>query len=101
MDIPAENDPHRSALEQDVFRAMQVDGYDYDCRLYDGTHGRPRLVFLNGPEFCGHYDLPGALIEAYDAFVFHAEQLRRELEGKDKEKNKIIELNTEVRKEAA
>lgn len=101
MDVPAEKNAHRDALERGVFYAMQVDGYDYDCRIYDGTHGRPRLVFLNGPEFCGHYELPGALIEAYNAFVYHAEQLRRELESKDSKKKKIVKITKEVRKEAA
>lgn len=69
-----------------VLRAFDMESYldgyyiyDYDFRVYDTGHGRKRLVFLSGIEFCGLQKLPGALADVHRALKYQVRQLRREL----------------------
>lgn len=75
---PSQN-KHRDVLTQAVWSSFSMDSYDYDVRLFNDSHGRARLVFLNGPEFGGLYDVPSSLIDARECFTWHCEKLKQEL----------------------
>lgn len=76
---PGAENVRRQNAEREIYGILSLNAYDYDCRLYDGSHGRPRLVILTGPEFYGHSELPGALAEVRSTLEEHSVQLRREL----------------------
>lgn len=82
---PGAKNPYRQSAERNAYNSLSLDAYDYDCRLYDGSHGRARLVFLTGPEFYGHSELPGALAEVRSTLEEYSGRLRRELGLADKE----------------
>lgn len=82
---PGESDLRHEAVT-DVLHAFDLEGYvdgyyiyDYDFRVYDTGHGRKRLVFLSGIEFCGLQELPGALADVHCALKYQVQRLRREL----------------------
>ena len=53
--------------------------YDYDFRVCDTGHGRKRLVFLSGIEFCGIQGLPGAMADVRCTLEHQVRRLRRAL----------------------
>lgn len=82
---PGESDLRHEAVT-DILRAFDLEGfldgyyiYDYDFRVCDTGHGRKRLVFLSGIEFCGIQGLPGAMADVRRALEYQVQRLRREL----------------------
>ena len=76
---PNTENRYLQSTEREVYDSLSIDAYDYDCRLYDGSHGRARLVILTWPEFYGHSELPGALAEVRRVFESATRRLRQEL----------------------
>ena len=79
--VPPKENEFRRGLESSLESALYVPDYSYDGRWYADTkrRGGCRLVMLCYCEFCGHYYLPEALSEAYDAFVYYSKQLKEAL----------------------
>lgn len=83
-DLPLGDSDYRKNLTHDIYRSFEIDynHYDYGFRVYDGIHGRSRLVFLMGCEFCGFDEVPAALAEIKNVLTAHVNQLRKELAPK-------------------
>ena len=77
--ISRDGNPLRLDGERAVYQCFCLDAYDYGVRLYDGSHGSPRLVILSGEEFYGHTELPRVLAEVKDTFESYCRKLKAEI----------------------
>ena len=79
--LQPEDNEFRRGLERSLESALYIPDYSYDGRWYADTKHKSgcRLVMLCYCEFYGHCYLPAALSEAYDAFAYYAEQLKKAL----------------------
>lgn len=97
-------DPEKNKFRSDMFRALNaafdLPDYSFGARSYEDTKHKNgcRIVLLMYCEFYSHYMVPGALAEAYDAFVHYTKLLQKEL---DELKGEIIAFPTQEQKEAA
>lgn len=78
-DITKDLNPFRREIAKDVYQCFTLSSYDFDVRVFDGSRGRPRVVFLDGEEFYGHSELPGALMEVRNTFESYCRRLKKEL----------------------
>ena len=81
LQIKPEENKHRNDMNRALSSALDIPDYSYDARWYFDTKRRSgcRLVLLCYCEFCGYHYIPNALGEAYDAFVYHTQQIREAL----------------------
>ena len=84
--FPLGGSEFRAQVEKDIYTSLDAEfghySYDYGFRFYSNRHGRGRLVFLMGCEFCGLHQVPTALAEAKRALQYHVLSLRKALEPK-------------------
>lgn len=83
--LPLGGSEFRAQVEKDIYASLDIEyehyNYDYDFRFYSDRHGRGRLVFLMGSEFCGLHMVPAGLAEAKNTLQFHVQKLRKMLES--------------------
>jgi len=79
--LSREKDPFRKELICNLESALYIPDYSYDARWYCDTkrRGGCRLVLLVYCDFCGSCYIPAALADAYDAFAYHTERLKKEM----------------------
>ena len=79
--VPPENDPYRQELYQAIDTGFSFNSYSYIYRVYTDTSKKNgcRIVLLFYCEFCTHYEVPGGLLDVYDAFEEQTLRLKREL----------------------
>lgn len=98
---PKEN-KYRTEMDRDLDSALYIPDYSYDARWFMDTRneGGCRLELLCYCEFCGYFWIPEALSEAYDAFVFHTNRIKKAIA--DLERAEPVELSIKAhQKEAA
>ena len=97
-------EPKKNKFRSDMFSALNaafdLPDYSFGARSYEDTKHKSgcRIVLLMYCEFYSHFMVPGALAEAYDAFVHYTKLLQKELDGL---KGKIVAFPTQGEKEAA
>lgn len=99
--IPPETNRFRNAITHAIESGFCFDGYSYGYHVYNDTSRKNgcRIVLLFYCEFCSYYEVPGGLLDVYDAFEYQTSLLKAEL-GMSKT-GKIILLSERERKEAA
>ena len=75
--------PFRQDGEGEIYQCFNLSAYDYDVLLYDGSHGKSRLVILYGEEFYGESELPEALLDVKNTFASYCKRLKDALTGKE------------------
>ncbi len=100
---PKEESSYRKEMLGAINSALSFPDYSYGTYSYEDTSRRNgcRLVLVLGPEFCCHYMVPGALCEAYDAFDYHTQRLRKALAELDHPKLMELPKRKHQRKEVA
>ena len=71
-------------IKKEICTAFNFDGYHYydynfDWKLSAKDRGRKRVLFFLGPEFCGLYEMPLALLEIWDGFRYLNQKPEAEL----------------------
>lgn len=82
--IGEKENPYMREIERTICSAFSLDGYqyydyNYDWKLSARDRGRKRILFFLGPEFCGLYEMPMALLEIWDGFRYLSRKLEAEL----------------------
>lgn len=98
---PAEN-PHRTALQQEVSSAFALSSYGYQYYLYTDLDrkGPCRIVLVSDCEFYSLYEVPGGLLDILDALHLHTRVMREALKAA-KQTVLALPLPQEQKKEAA
>ena len=100
--VGEEENPYMKEVERTICAAFYLSTYHYDYdfgwKLSAKDRGRKRILFFLGPEFCGLFEMPMALLEIWEGFRYLNQKLEAEL-GLNK-LVPIYPLRTE-RKEAA
>ena len=100
--VSEEENPYMREIERTIRSAFSLSAYyysyDFDWRLSAKDRGRMRILFFLGPEFCGLFEMPLALLEIWEGFRYLNRKLEAELGL-----NKLVPIHPliEERKEAA
>lgn len=74
--------PFREDGENEVYRCFNLESYDYGVFLYDGSHGKSRMVILYGEEFYGENELPEVLLDVKYTFMSYCKRIKNALAAK-------------------
>ena len=82
--IGEEENPYMGEIKREICSAFNFDGYHYydynfEWKLSAKDRGRKRILFFLGPEFCGLYEMPMALLDIWDGFRYQTWELEAEL----------------------
>lgn len=85
LDLKPTENTIREDMKHALDCALSIPDYSYDAAWYSDINKRNgcRLVLLYGCDFNSHHMLPGAIKEAYDAFVLYTKQLREAISDLD------------------
>ena len=81
--ISEKENPYMAAIERTIQSAFSLSDYhydyNYDWKLSAKDRGRKRILFFLGPEFCGLFEMPLALLDIWDGFRYQNWKLEAEL----------------------
>lgn len=100
---PKEKNTYREEMFRAINNALSFPEYSYGIYSYEDTSRRNgcRLVLVLGLEFYCHYMVPSALCEAYDAFEYHTQRLKKALAELGQPKLMEFSKKNHLRKAAA
>ena len=89
--VGEKENPYMGEIERTISTAFSFSSYyysyDYNWKLSAKDRGRKRILFFLGPEFCGLFEMPLALLEVWEGF----RNLNRKLEA-ELELNKLVPI---------
>ena len=79
--IHPESNPHRKAMESQIWYSLTFDSYSYETYLYSDQDqkGRCRIVLVLYSEFYDYFEVPGSLLEIKEELETHMRIMKQEI----------------------